>query len=87
MMMWILLQTHMVFYFLQATMLYDTVLVIEEMMMLVKYPSLLNVYSNGNAQAAYAGGFNTSTKASKNVHVAANEPNDVISSYSSLDLP
>ena len=51
----------------------------------VKYPSLLNVYSNGNAQAAYAGGFNTSTKASKNaLHVAANEPTDVISSYSSF---
>jgi hypothetical protein len=34
-------------------MLYDTMLVIEEMMMFtVKYPSLLNVYSNGNAQAA-----------------------------------
>jgi hypothetical protein len=42
------------------------------------------VYSNGNAQTAYAGGFNTSTKASKNaLHVAAN-PNDLISSYSSL---
>ena len=51
----------------------------------VKYPSLLNIYSNGNAQAAYAGGFNTSTKASKNaLHVAANEPTDVISSYSSF---
>jgi hypothetical protein len=35
------------------------------------------VYSNGNAQTAYAGGFNTSTKASKNaLHVAAN-PNDL----------
>jgi hypothetical protein len=51
----------------------------------VKYPSLLNVYSNGNAQAAFAGGFNTSTKASKNaLHVAANNPDDLISSYSSF---
>jgi hypothetical protein len=25
----------------------------------VKFPWLLNVYSNGNAQTAYAGGFNT----------------------------
>ncbi|MFE3866451.1 S8 family serine peptidase [Flavobacterium sp. LS2P90] len=51
----------------------------------VKYPFLLNVYSNGNAQTAYAGGFNTSTKASKNaLHVAANDPNDLISSYSSF---
>ena len=51
----------------------------------VKYPFLLNVYSNGNAQSAYAGGFYTSTKASKNaLHVAANDPNDVISSYSSF---
>ncbi|MCW2119622.1 S8 family serine peptidase [Flavobacterium sp. 7A] len=51
----------------------------------VKYPYLLNVYSNGNAQSAYAGGFNTSTKASKNaLHVAANEPTDVISNYSSF---
>lgn len=51
----------------------------------VKYPFLLNVYSNGNAQTAYPGGFYTSTKASKNaLHVAANDPNDVISSYSSF---
>ncbi|PWA07631.1 S8 family serine peptidase [Flavobacterium laiguense] len=51
----------------------------------VKFPYLLNVYSNGNAQTAYAGGFNTSTKASKNaLHVAANDPNDLISSYSSF---
>ncbi|MEM8521693.1 S8 family serine peptidase [Flavobacterium sp. PL12] len=51
----------------------------------VRNPSLLNVYSNGNAQAAYAGGFYTSTKASKNaLHVAANDPNDNISSYSSF---
>lgn len=51
----------------------------------VKYPFLLNVYSNGNAQSAYAGGFYTSTKASKNaLHVAANDPNDLISSYSSF---
>ncbi|MCG9792683.1 S8 family serine peptidase [Flavobacterium algicola] len=51
----------------------------------VKYPYLLNVYSNGNSQSAYTGGFNTSTKASKNaLHVAANDPNDVISTYSSF---
>ncbi len=51
----------------------------------VKHPYLLNVYSNGNAQAAFLGGFNTSTKASKNaLHVAANDPNDVISTYSSF---
>lgn len=51
----------------------------------VKHPFLLNVYSNGNAQSAYAGGFNTSTKASKNaLHVAANDPNDLISTYSSF---
>lgn len=50
-----------------------------------KYPYLLNVYSNGNAQAANPGGFNTSTKNSKNaLHVAANDPNDLISSYSSF---
>lgn len=51
----------------------------------VTYPYLLNVYSNGNAQTAYPGGFNTSTKNSKNsLHVAANNPNDLISSYSSF---
>lgn len=51
----------------------------------VKYPFLLNVYSNGNDQTAFPGGFNTSTKSSKNaLHVAANDPNDVISSYSSF---
>ena len=51
----------------------------------VKYPYLLNVYSNGNAQTAYPGGFNTSTKNSKNaLHVAANDPNDLISTYSSF---
>lgn len=51
----------------------------------VKHPFLLNVYSNGNAQAAYTGGFNTSTKASKNaLHVAANDPADLISTYSSF---
>lgn len=51
----------------------------------VKYPFLLNVYSNGNAQSAFPSGFNTSTKASKNaLHVAANEPNDIISNYSSF---
>ena len=51
----------------------------------VKHPYLLNVYSNGNAQTAFPGGFNTSTKASKNaLHVAANDPNDLISTYSSF---
>ncbi|WP_163407471.1 S8 family serine peptidase [Flavobacterium ajazii] len=51
----------------------------------VTYPYLLNVYSNGNAQTAYPGGFNTSTKNSKNsLHVAANNSNDLISSYSSF---
>lgn len=51
----------------------------------VKYPYLLNVYSNGNAQAVNPGGFNTSTKNSKNaLHVAANDPNDLISNYSSF---
>lgn len=51
----------------------------------LNYPYLLNVYSNGNAQTAYPGGFNTSTKNSKNsLHVAANNPNDLISSYSSF---
>ena len=51
----------------------------------VKHPYLLNVYSNGNSQTAFLGGFNTSTKASKNaLHVAANDPNDVISTYSSF---
>lgn len=51
----------------------------------VMYPYLLNIYSNGNAQTAYPGGFNTSTKNSKNaLHVAANDPNDLISSYSSF---
>ncbi|AYN04443.1 S8 family serine peptidase [Flavobacterium sp. 140616W15] len=51
----------------------------------VAYPYLLNIYSNGNAQTAYPGGFNTSTKNSKNaLHVAANNPNDLISSYSSF---
>lgn len=52
-----------------------------------KYPYLLNVYSNGNAQSANpgGGGFNTSTKNSKNsLHVAANDPNDLISNYSSF---
>jgi hypothetical protein len=51
----------------------------------VKYPYLLNVYSNGNSQSAYPGGFSTSTKCSKNaLHVAANDPNDRISNYSSF---
>ncbi|MDX6189435.1 S8 family serine peptidase [Flavobacterium sp. Fl-318] len=51
----------------------------------VLYPYLLNVYSNGNSQSAYPGGFNTSTKNSKNsLHVAANNPDDMISGYSSF---
>ncbi|WP_291286977.1 S8 family serine peptidase [Flavobacterium sp.] len=51
----------------------------------VTFPYLLNIYSNGNAQTAYPGGFNTSTKNSKNaLHVAANNPDDLISSYSSF---
>ncbi|WP_166926451.1 S8 family serine peptidase [Flavobacterium poyangense] len=51
----------------------------------VTFPYLLNVYSNGNAQSVYPGGFNTSTKNSKNsLHVAANNPDDLISSYSSF---
>jgi len=51
----------------------------------ILFPYLLNVYSNGNAQATYSGGFNTSTKNSKNsLHVAANNPDDLISSYSSF---
>jgi hypothetical protein len=50
-----------------------------------KFPYLLNVYSNGNAQAANPGGFNTSTKNSKNaIHVAANNPDELISNYSSF---
>jgi len=49
------------------------------------FPYLLTVYSNGNAQTAYPGGFNTSTKNSKNsLHVAANNADDLISSYSSF---
>lgn len=51
------------------------------------FPYLLTIYSNGNAQTAYpaGGGFNTSTKNSKNaLHVAANNPDDLISSYSSF---
>lgn len=49
------------------------------------YPYFLNIYSNGNAQTAYPGGFNTSTKNSKNsLHVGANNPNDLMSSYSSF---
>lgn len=51
----------------------------------VMNPYLLNIYSNGNAQTAHPGGFNTSTKNSKNsLHVAANNPNDLISNYSSF---
>lgn len=51
----------------------------------VLFPYLLNIYSNGNAQTAYPSGFNTSTKNSKNaLHVAANNPDDLISSYSSF---
>ncbi|WP_394776863.1 S8 family serine peptidase [Flavobacterium sp.] len=49
------------------------------------FPYLLTIYSNGNSQTAYPGGFNTSTKNSKNaLHVAANNPDDLISSYSSF---
>jgi Subtilase family/Concanavalin A-like lectin/glucanases superfamily/Domain of unknown function (DUF5011)/Secretion system C-terminal sorting domain/CUB domain len=51
----------------------------------VQFPYLLNVYSNGNDQSNNPGGFNTSSKSSKNaLHVAANDPNDVISNYSSF---
>jgi Subtilase family/Concanavalin A-like lectin/glucanases superfamily/Domain of unknown function (DUF5011)/Secretion system C-terminal sorting domain/CUB domain len=51
----------------------------------VQFPYLLNVYSNGNDQANNPGGFNTSSKSSKNaLHVAANDPNDLISNYSSF---
>jgi hypothetical protein len=50
-----------------------------------KFPYLLNVYSNGNDQARNPQGFNTTTKNSKNaLHVAANNPDDLISSYSSF---
>jgi subtilisin family serine protease len=51
----------------------------------IKFPYLLNVYSNGNDQGNNSGGFNTSSKNSKNaLHVAANDPNDIISNYSSF---
>jgi hypothetical protein len=51
----------------------------------VLFPYLLTIYSNGNSQTAFPGGFNTSTKNSKNaLHVAANNPDDLISSYSSF---
>jgi hypothetical protein len=50
-----------------------------------RFPYLLNVYSNGNDQARNPQGFNTTTKNSKNaLHVAANNPDDVISNYSSF---
>jgi hypothetical protein len=50
----------------------------------VKFPWLLNVYSNGNAQTAYAGGL-ILPQASKNaLHVAANDPNDLISTIVAL---
>lgn len=49
------------------------------------YPYLLNVYSNGNNQTVCVGGFNTSSKSSKNaIHVAALENSDMMSSYSSF---
>jgi Subtilase family/Concanavalin A-like lectin/glucanases superfamily/Domain of unknown function (DUF5011)/Secretion system C-terminal sorting domain/CUB domain len=52
---------------------------------MVKFPYLLNIYSNGNAQAVVPGGFNTSTKSSKNsLHVAANDHDETISTYSSF---
>jgi gliding motility-associated-like protein len=49
------------------------------------FPYLLNVYSNGNSQSVCVGGFNTSSKSSKNaLHVAALENADVMSNYSSF---
>lgn len=49
------------------------------------FPYLLNVYSNGNNQTVCAGGFNTSSKSSKNaLHVAALENADLMSTYSSF---
>lgn len=49
------------------------------------FPYLLNVYSNGNNQTVCVGGFNTSSKSSKNaIHVAALENSDLMSSYSSF---
>ncbi|RVU90773.1 T9SS C-terminal target domain-containing protein [Flavobacterium columnare] len=54
---------------------------------MVRKNYLLTMYSNGNAQSANlaAGGFYTSTKNSKNaLHVAANDPNESISNYSSF---
>jgi hypothetical protein len=51
----------------------------------IDFPYLLNIYSNGNDQTKNPGGFNTTTKNSKNaLHVAANDPNDRISNYSSF---
>jgi gliding motility-associated-like protein len=48
-------------------------------------PYLLNVYSNGNNQSVCVGGFNTSSKSSKNaLHVANLDNYDVISSSSSF---
>ncbi|AND63798.1 hypothetical protein AX766_04885 [Flavobacterium covae] len=54
---------------------------------MVRKNYLLTMYSNGNSQSANpaAGGFYTSTKNSKNaLHVAANDPNESISNYSSF---
>ena len=51
----------------------------------VIYPYLLNIYSNGNAQNSNEGGFNTSTKNSKNaLHVANVKGNGLISGTSSF---
>lgn len=54
---------------------------------MVKKNYLLTMYSNGNDQSAnpQAGGFNTTTKNSKNpLHVGANDPNESMSNYSSF---
>ncbi|MBS3992779.1 MAG: S8 family serine peptidase [Bacteroidetes bacterium] len=49
------------------------------------FPYLLNVYSNGNNQSVCVGGFNTSSKSSKNaIHVANLDNFDIISSSSSF---
>ncbi|WP_291286979.1 S8 family serine peptidase [Flavobacterium sp.] len=53
----------------------------------VKFPHLLSIYANGNSQEAYpeGGGFTTGTNNPKNaLLVAANNPDDLISSYSSF---
>ncbi|MFK7108320.1 S8 family serine peptidase [Flavobacterium oreochromis] len=54
---------------------------------MVRKNYLLTMYSNGNSQSANpaGSGFYTSTKNSKNaLHVAANDPNESISDYSSF---